>query len=500
MRTLFLASLSAALLASCSGGNGGSTPTPTPTPVNQPPSFTSAAAVSVPENTSGTIYTATATDPEGAPVTFSLTGGDDVSLFTLTGANLSFKMPPDYEAPADLNHDNVYQVEITASDGTNNVKLLLAVTVTDIGPSGYSLKVMGRPFTGVERLTAGAIAEDAGSYRCYDYANARYDARLCNSLVSGGVGTSDFSYQEERGLLGWAPAPRRPDWAGLATDRYTVIVYTAANGDLMVVWAAILDTILPSTKTWIQPVPGRPPIWRIPNTATRNLGGWAQFGRDGYLYIIFGDGTDASRAQDPNSPFGKIWRIDPYKDDYPADADRNFGAPATGGMLAALGLRSPDRFSMDANGNIILGDRGESAREEINVLLAGESNVNFGWPYREGSLVRQSGEPAGLRAPAIELEHGTGPVQSNRIVSGAIYTGSAAAIRDQYVFGDTSGKLWMIPAARLLLGHLTGADLTRTEDLLFSRGHPLENLVSIVGSSTLTLTDDSGLYYVLSAP
>ena len=224
MRNLFLASLSAALLASCSGGNGGSTPTPTPTPVNQPPSFTSAAAVSVPENTSGTIYTATATDPEGAPVTFSLTGGDDVSLFTLTGANLSFKMHADYEAPADLNHDNVYQVEITASDGTNNVKLLLAVTVTDIGPSGYSLKVMGRPFTGVERLTAGAIAEDAGSYRCYDYANARYDARLCNSLVSGGVGTSDFSYQEERGLLGWAPAPRRPDWAGLATDRYPVIV------------------------------------------------------------------------------------------------------------------------------------------------------------------------------------------------------------------------------------------------------------------------------------
>ena len=138
MRNLFLASLSAALLASCSGGNGGSTPSPTPTPapVNQPPSFTSAAAVSVPENTSGTIYTATATDPEGAPVTFSLTGGDDVSRFTLTGASLSFTTPPHHEHPPDRKHDNVYQVEITASDGTNNVKLLLTVTVTDIGPSG----------------------------------------------------------------------------------------------------------------------------------------------------------------------------------------------------------------------------------------------------------------------------------------------------------------------------------------------------------------------------
>ncbi|HEU4969247.1 MAG TPA: hypothetical protein VFT73_09940, partial [Sphingomonas sp.] len=81
-----------ALLAGACGG-GGSTPTPTPTPPasNQPPAFTSAATAAVAENAQTSIYTATATDPEGAPLTYSIGGGADAARFTITsGGALSF--------------------------------------------------------------------------------------------------------------------------------------------------------------------------------------------------------------------------------------------------------------------------------------------------------------------------------------------------------------------------------------------------------------------------
>src|SRR5262249_771218 len=72
----------------------------------QPPVITSSSSFSVPENqTSIGIVTAT----DAAPITFSLTGGADMALFSInanTGA-LSFLAPKDFEAPVDASHDNV---------------------------------------------------------------------------------------------------------------------------------------------------------------------------------------------------------------------------------------------------------------------------------------------------------------------------------------------------------------------------------------------------------
>jgi hypothetical protein len=72
------------LLGSCGGGGGGTpspspTPSPTPTPTNRAPSFTSASTVSAAENSGGTIYTATASDPDGDALTFSIAGGADAA-------------------------------------------------------------------------------------------------------------------------------------------------------------------------------------------------------------------------------------------------------------------------------------------------------------------------------------------------------------------------------------------------------------------------------------
>jgi DNA-binding beta-propeller fold protein YncE len=104
-------------LSSCGGGGSSDTPPPPP-PVNEAPVFSSAASVQLFENGS-LAYEAIASDPDSAnPVTYTLEGGPDASLFEINsaaGATL-FLSPPDFEAPSDSNSDNVYVVEIGATD------------------------------------------------------------------------------------------------------------------------------------------------------------------------------------------------------------------------------------------------------------------------------------------------------------------------------------------------------------------------------------------------
>ena len=105
----------------------------TVTDVNEAPSFTSATSTSVSENTSGTVYTATASDVDASDTqTYSLVGGADQELFALNGADLSFIAAPDYESlPA--SGDNTYEVQLRVTDsGDLSTDLSLSITVTDV--------------------------------------------------------------------------------------------------------------------------------------------------------------------------------------------------------------------------------------------------------------------------------------------------------------------------------------------------------------------------------
>ena len=100
---------------------------------NQPPQFTSSANFTVPEN--NTIVSLTATDPNGNALTYGIAGGADANLFSInpTNGTLSFKTVPDFEAPADADGDNVYDLIVSVSDGiAQAVTQPITVTVTDI--------------------------------------------------------------------------------------------------------------------------------------------------------------------------------------------------------------------------------------------------------------------------------------------------------------------------------------------------------------------------------
>ena len=113
--------------------------TVTVTPVNEPPAITttgsSAVALRQNENVTSRLYTYRATDPEGADTVTWSVGGADARFFAIDdGGQFSFKedSAPDYERPADLGGDNVYNVVVQATDDDDNTAPLdVTVTVTN---------------------------------------------------------------------------------------------------------------------------------------------------------------------------------------------------------------------------------------------------------------------------------------------------------------------------------------------------------------------------------
>ncbi|MGH3135746.1 MAG: cadherin domain-containing protein [Gaiellaceae bacterium] len=97
------------------------------------------AALSRPENQS-VVTDVDATDGDLQSITYSITAGADALDFTINATTglLSFTATPDFEAPADTNLDNVYEVTVTASDGSLSDTQALTISVTDVVETGGS--------------------------------------------------------------------------------------------------------------------------------------------------------------------------------------------------------------------------------------------------------------------------------------------------------------------------------------------------------------------------
>jgi hypothetical protein len=146
-------------LSACGGGGGGSTLETVPS-LNNAPEFVGVMEYSVAENRTG-VTTVEATDPDGDAVTYSLSGSD-ANAFTLDSSSgeLAFVGTPDYEAPADSDADNVYEITVSASDGTASASLSLLITVADL--AGDKMVLMGNSFFRPYAQHFGIMAADAG--------------------------------------------------------------------------------------------------------------------------------------------------------------------------------------------------------------------------------------------------------------------------------------------------------------------------------------------------
>jgi VCBS repeat-containing protein len=132
-----------------SDGNGGTDVqliTVTVTNANEAPAFSFGGEGDpiIPENTTE-VFAAAADDPDGDPLTFSISGGADAALFTIDPSTglLSFITAPNFEAPADAGANNVYIVQISATDGTFTVDATIQVTVTNVNEAPLAVADSG---------------------------------------------------------------------------------------------------------------------------------------------------------------------------------------------------------------------------------------------------------------------------------------------------------------------------------------------------------------------
>ena len=95
----------------------------------------SARAIDYAENDLDIVDTYGAVGPDAASARWSLSGDDD-GVFTIPGGVLAFRNAPDYESPTDMGGDGVYEVTVTAADGTNTATRDVTVTVTNVDELG----------------------------------------------------------------------------------------------------------------------------------------------------------------------------------------------------------------------------------------------------------------------------------------------------------------------------------------------------------------------------
>ena len=481
-------------LAACggdngNGGGGGGT--------NAPPVITSPATATVAENTTGSFYSAAATDADGDAVSFSLAGGgDSASLQITAGGALSFRAPPDFDAPADANGDNVYEVGLIASDGQANTVQTLRITVTNVAGGGFTVQRVGTGFVEPVFLTAfpdGSgrvlVVERAGRIRLLDPASGAIAATPFLDV------TGEVAFDGERGLLSVALTP------DFMTSGRAYVFLTATDGTI-------------ELRRYLAAGAGRTALGRssgdrllaIAHPRTNHNGGWLGFGPDGLLYMATGDGGGANdpdaNGQNRATLLGKMLRLDVSRDDFPADPNRDYGIPPgnpfanSGGApeVWLFGLRNPYRNSFDrATGELWIGDVGQGAVEEIDRVQTAQGGLNFGWPLFEGTLPFLGSNPAGITMPVAQYGHGSGPLQGNSITGGFVYRGPVEALQGLYVFADfVSGNIWSVPIANLPSGSTAPSSAFTNRNAAFAPNAGTLSNVTSFGE------DEAGNLYIVT--
>ena len=136
----------------------------TVTKEDEDPELSGPATIDYAENGAAVVATYTARDPERAPITWTLSGGDDDEFFTISGGILRFRTPPNHEAAADDDGDNAYQVTVRASDrgGAGNTATKdVTIRVLNVDEPGTVELSTEQPKDGVE-ITATLTDPDGG--------------------------------------------------------------------------------------------------------------------------------------------------------------------------------------------------------------------------------------------------------------------------------------------------------------------------------------------------
>ncbi|MFL2960788.1 MAG: beta strand repeat-containing protein, partial [Candidatus Thalassarchaeaceae archaeon] len=214
---------------------------------DQTPAVTVAATYTQAESTSTAFQTFTMVDSDSSGSYDCTLGGNDAADFTATASGkvctVVWAAAPNYESAQDTGTNNVYDITISFTDGTNTLGAqTTAITVTDVNEAA--------PVFGDGASASASVAEvtTVGTYTATDAdgsATQTYSI-VAASTDSGSVDHDLFSINSASGALTFSTAPNYEDpgcGAGDNSNTCVVIlqVTDGANTDTITVTATVTD-------------------------------------------------------------------------------------------------------------------------------------------------------------------------------------------------------------------------------------------------------------------
>lgn len=462
-RAVLLATL---MLAGCGGGGGAGSSSPPPPPppppiTNVPPVITVVSSATFAEGADASV-SFTVSDPDSGTPQLTL-AGEDAAQFQLASGASSHTLhlrqpnsePPDYEWPRDVGGDNIYNVTLRATDGVSITNQDVRFTITNL----VDTPVVTRIGAGFDELVAlatlpanqnialsvsggsdmrGVVAERKGMI----YA-IRDNRSVDQSQVFLDL-TSDVSTQNGMGILGVALFDEGATWGLSYVNAELFVLMSNLQGDTELRQYLIKNDWTADKTTMSLVLKVNQPLG-----LTGNRGGMLTIANNRMLVGIGdggGTGDPGGNAQNTSSFLGKVLRINPNGDGFPADPNRNYMIPSDNPMLNgvrqeiwATGLHNPVQGAFDPRGlYTYLLDAGEGGVDEVNRLPWDPAGVvNFGWPRRLGVDAYNGGadDPAFMRPVAVYAPGAS--AAARRMSAGVIYWGRAEAHQAELFFGDT---------------------------------------------------------------
>ncbi|KLI63420.1 cadherin repeat domain-containing protein [Aurantiacibacter marinus] len=401
------------VLAGCGGGSSGSGTRSNGGggAANVAPSFTSPSTVSFIESQTFTddraVVQLSAADPDSGSLVFSFVAGKDAALFSFVNApgRIAFNQAPSFETPRDANGDNVYEVDVSVSDGMATTRQSLRITLTNSTENLLFSEVA----TGLGANGRIAYLPDEDRILVVDEQGnmARVDARTgaitraANRIAFGGGRIIDMA----------------ADQLSTNNEKFHVL---ASDGSHV----RLLETRYDTGATTL--------IWeyRSPAPIEASIGL-----RGSQVLVALGDAGSAAAAQDPDDPRGNVILM--AQGSTTANPGVIINIPVTVGW----GLHDPI-FPLAGN----IGDWTIDRGERFNEISQGgfelsQSRANFEWPIRDGlTNVGFAGTVQGDRvAPRIVQEIGVGGAGRWLDAADSLQGDGWFGV---WVIGDANGNIW----------------------------------------------------------
>ena len=207
------------------------------------------AIVNVNENdTAVTTVTATDADLPAQTLVYSIMGGADAAFFAIDGNSgaLTFLAPPDYEAPADANSDNVYEVTVQVSDGALTDTQAISVTVQPVNDNNPVITSDGGGATASVNVN-----ENTTAVTTVTATDADLPAQTLTYAIAGGADAAFFTIDVNTGALTFLAAPDYETPADANGDNVYEVTVQVSDG-------ALTDT--QAISVTVQPVNDNNPV------------------------------------------------------------------------------------------------------------------------------------------------------------------------------------------------------------------------------------------------